>query len=659
MTKVHDASTVKRRRDSTFRRKSIESGMNIPILSLEAVPKAANLQEEAEAGIFAAELAKDLISTIKGCESVVPAIKQWAIVNQLEKMDGSFFVLFLTELGNGLYRILKMARKGFKINVLLMLGAAYGDFFGDCSMLYYYRNKGDTGRFQASVGIMSLAMSVHIWDSWTNNTHCTLKRKLIRVLQTIFFMNPIIYTWKKWSGDDAEEGSTKKPGVMLSISILIELIFESIPCMIIQLTGMIASESVDLIPALSICFSIFATGFTIADLSIENERRQMTENLRGPYCERAKRAASLVDDETNPLNSYSHSFGSLGAATYWCGCLPEKFGLVFQLGHIMVNSGYFATTVLAMTLSSLVLEGWVLPVYLLTELILFDVMLILSGRARQMNSNNNIGITDFIRPDWQILAFFPMLSTRQEFGAGGAICSRFVCFRLVLGTLVSFYCASAGTGVINLESDTVLVLATVAAAMTVLGLTLVVVFSSDHSRWTFYKTKYNPVQFFDHYILDNPPLDYCFSSRDEFIAHIIVCYNPYYWKGHYEEFQKWCLSLKIEDALFLNGNKVPDGVIAMKGQNWESAFARIRYRFEYFQNEELGRKLKIHFDQILGDLAIRGADDEERKTRVTKVLSGLKQKNQREDDVIATLLEEIERLKEENEMLRGDANLVK
>ena len=93
----------------------------------------------------------------------MPTIKQWAIVNQLE-MDGRFFVLFLTELGNGLYRILKMARKGFKINVLLMLGAAYGEFFG-CSMLYYYRIKGDTGRFQASVGIMSLAMSAHICDS--------------------------------------------------------------------------------------------------------------------------------------------------------------------------------------------------------------------------------------------------------------------------------------------------------------------------------------------------------------------------------------------------------------------------------------------------------------------------------------------------------------
>ena len=159
-----------------------------------------------------------------------------------------------------------------------------------------------------------------------------------------------------------------------------------------------------------------------------------------------------MDDETNPLNSYSHSFGSLGEATYWVGCLPEKFGLAFQLGIADISR---QKTVLAMTLSSLVLEGWVLPVYLLTELILFDVMLILSG--------NKLGITDFIRPEWQILAFLPMLSIRQEIGAGGAICSRFVCYRLVLGTLVSFYCASAGTGGINLESDTVLVQAAEAA----------------------------------------------------------------------------------------------------------------------------------------------------------------------------------------------------
>jgi len=64
---------------------------------------------------------------------------------------------------------------------------------------------------------------------------------------------------------------------------LIEMIFEALPQLIVQVGALMQAGSITLLPAASIFLSVVTAGFLVADLSVGIERGQMTATVRGPH----------------------------------------------------------------------------------------------------------------------------------------------------------------------------------------------------------------------------------------------------------------------------------------------------------------------------------------------------------------------------------------
>ena len=208
----------------------------------------------------------------------------------------------------------------------------------DLLMLRFYKDTGDHKSYITSLIILMWAMSAHVVNSLSQNKHSSLKIRALRVLQTLFLLNPVVHTYGKWSGKVTEEGATMNSNGLLMFTKLIEMIFEALPQLILQVGALMRADSIALLPAVSICLSVATAGFLIADLSVGMERGMMTDNFRGPHTAK------------------------------WCGILPLNFEWVFFLGHMMLVSGFFAAHVLALTVGGLVLPGYAIPAYMVSEL---------------------------------------------------------------------------------------------------------------------------------------------------------------------------------------------------------------------------------------------------------------------------------------------------
>ena len=97
------------------------------------------------------------------------------------------------------------------------------------------------------------------------------------------------------------------------------------------------------------------------------------------------------------------------ATAKWCGILPLNFEWVFFLGHMMLVSGYFAAHVLALTVGGLVLPGYAIPAYMVSELGLFLFWGWKYGRARWLGTSNRLGFLDVLRPEWLVMSFVPIM----------------------------------------------------------------------------------------------------------------------------------------------------------------------------------------------------------------------------------------------------------
>jgi len=158
---------------------------------------------------------------------------------------------------------------------------------------------------------------------------------------------------------------------------LIELIFESLPQLIVQFGALLdvvlintSGDSINLLPLFSITFSVLAVGFVVTDLSIEGERDSMNRNIRGPY--------------SNPN---------------W-GVLSERYGGLFAFGHFIFSSGYFACAVIAYTVAGRAFPGYYIAIYVLVEWAAFLLLMRVMGRARYlMGTKNGIDLFDILRAE--------------------------------------------------------------------------------------------------------------------------------------------------------------------------------------------------------------------------------------------------------------------
>jgi len=205
---------------------------------------------------LAKELAEDLIENIQAADNIDVKILAWLDVNEfIEKVtaDKELLKAFMFQLCKLLAKPLKLARNGLAGRLLISLACTYSDMISDVLMLNFYKDTGDHKSYDASLTILIGAMSAHVINSLSHNKHCSLKIRAVRVLQTLFLLNPVVYTYGKWSGKAKEEGATMTSNQLLMFTKLIEMILEALPQLILQVGALMRADSIALLPAVSIC----------------------------------------------------------------------------------------------------------------------------------------------------------------------------------------------------------------------------------------------------------------------------------------------------------------------------------------------------------------------------------------------------------------------
>ena len=449
-------------------------------------------------------------------------------------------------------------------SLLMSLACTYGDVISDVVMVFYYNEKNMTGAFRTSLGILIGALGMQGVVTWITTKHVKrLSERIRRVVFGVMSLNPIIHAYGKWSGNEREEGSTSSPSQLLGFTKFVELIFESLPQLIVQLGALLeASDSIqdDIRPIASIVFSVLAVGFIVSDLSVGWERGTMSRSIRGPY------------------------------QTWWIGVLPERRGGAFFFGHVLFVSGYFACAMISFTAAGRVFGGLLIFAFEFVELMCFLLLMRATGRARcNLGSSNGVGLLDIIRPEWLVTSVAPILMFRQQWVLGGGIWSRFIAWRLCATTAVVYSCSR------SIEGD-VMTIHTVALCCAIVGYSTMVIFASSSHRWTLFSTKM-PMQS-RIFSSSTFPLEYTFATCDECRLHFLAAAHPYYFSGERDPIRGWVLRLSPADGL-LRGGTVPRGAHSLRGQSFATAFDIIKRKYRYFQDAEGDELISEHLDALL------------------------------------------------------------
>jgi len=119
----------------------------------------------------------------------------------------------------------------------------------------------------------------------------------------------------------------------------------------------------------------------------------------------------------------------------------------------------------------------------------------------------------------------------------------------------------------EIDADVLMVIHGVALILAVVGILLMIIFTSDTHRSTLYKTKGSTKQFWQRYFTDGDdvPLDYTYTTHDEGKLSDVVIAHPYYFVEAKEKVKQWILGMKVTDELFSSGI-VPKGVEKSKGK---------------------------------------------------------------------------------------------
>ena len=550
-----------RRRSSNFRRVSVNAGVEFDSV------------EKADGGIDGGELVNSFIDMVKGATQVDGSTKEWLAVNgvreQLQKADESAFESFFTHLADKLKLPLKMARRGMVGNLLISLVCTYGDLISDALMVNYYWENNMMGKFYTCLTILAGSLGAQGLISWILNNHLPPTKRLVRVMQGVCCMNPALYAYSHWSGHEREEGSNVTPMQLLTYTKLVELLFESLPQMAVQLSAIFdliveGGGGVDILPVVSIIFSVAAVGFAVTDLGMMFERNTMALSIRGPY---------------------THPF---------LGVLPERFGAVFFLGNMMFVSGFFAMTLI--TATTAVKSGWgnAVAAYEVAELLLFHALMNVTGRGRYiLGGKSGIGLLDVLRPEWLLASVAPFLLWRGDEFLGGAIWSRLILYRVVVMTVVTYAGSDA------LDAEIVFVFLLCALACVLVGFTTMVVFASNSHRWTLYSTRTTPKEYRGSLFgSDDAPLTLTFTTHDEMRLALFTYAHPYYYAEKKDDVKKWMLGMRVTDELF-QGGVAPKGAHQVRGQPFETVFSKIKKRYEYFNDKEGDAAISSHLDALL------------------------------------------------------------
>jgi len=428
----------------------------------------------------------------------------------------------------------KLGRVGLVFRLLLVLFMSYSDMITDVLVIKQYYRDGDMGYFRLALGFMVFTALNHAVFTYINLSRRPLSKSLPRVLASLCLLSPLLDGHAVWSGQEKDSDDIFDPLTMLAFTRCVELLGESMPESILQLTILMKTESPTLLQKFSILSSIVAAAFTMADTSISTEQSAMNSQRRGPY--------------THPI------YGLVRNST------PGLLALYSS--QFLFIGGYLTLGILA--LASVIVWHW--PsffIWYVLELCIwrYTVTRALGKYTTGLHyASAGEGFSIFFLYCVQgMMDYLPWLQVRHPsaFG-GGKVFAGWIAYRFIVTLVISLV-----VGSMMLERKDVLVsstaystMVTTAATCTVLGAIATYYACTSTHRKTLYSTKTG----YDHHNneFNGPTLYVDHLNLDAQRATLIMGINPHFYSM--ESVYDWITPMKADNVLFENPAFLPKSV---------------------------------------------------------------------------------------------------
>ena len=202
-------------------------------------------------------------------------LETYPSMKQLNEDLRGFSVMHL----NALDRLIADQQKFAKVRLFLAAALSIGDMFTDILMIVQYFQTGESGYAWASLGSLLTNLTLQASVSYTQNRAKPWKRQVREQFYVWSLVKPGVDAWRVASGSAHEKGQMMNAKFELSFNKGCELVAESIPGAMIQLSAIMTSDSTPTTNALfSFAFCIFTAAFTSTimswdwDLNKENRK---------------------------------------------------------------------------------------------------------------------------------------------------------------------------------------------------------------------------------------------------------------------------------------------------------------------------------------------------------------------------------------------------
>jgi len=288
-------------------------------------------------------LAKKLIQTTlehvrQDADQRRNAVRTWYAENALDGIDISHQATaaqrdalakaVVVELAEKLRLPLKLSRWRLVMRVLVILAISQVDLATDLLMLVQYSHDGNEGALVASACILGTGWLAHIWTALNHSTGRGTKAIVHELLIAATFLAPVVGTYRFVVGAELDENSNANVDPLFLYAYIkgIELVFESIPESILQVSVLLQSESggeaVSSLSVASFAVSLLAAGLLVTDLNYTIESDKMkAQQTPGVHPFHGFLRASALGQAALFFSSWAFLSAYLACTVFAFGCL--------------------------------------------------------------------------------------------------------------------------------------------------------------------------------------------------------------------------------------------------------------------------------------------------------------------------------------------------
>ena len=282
-SRVADAATEERRSVKEFRRASFRDGTNLTPANIHVSVKTltvVQVQALTEAEVEALMVSfREMLKNIEG--SWEKKVDDWLG----ENIPAREVLLrrSLKSLAKELRADMKQARIGLLFNIGRSIVIQFLDEASDTLVLVDEYNGGDPSRFfWASLAILCVPLAANIWAAIMWNKKKGKTAQATGVLAAVLHLTPLLHGMKVWKGEGFQADDVVDPYFAFILGRVSELIFESLPELILQLYMVFRGRTSPTIVA-SLSMSVASASFMMMDASVGFERKDMNKQIRGPH----------------------------------------------------------------------------------------------------------------------------------------------------------------------------------------------------------------------------------------------------------------------------------------------------------------------------------------------------------------------------------------